>query len=109
MDANWAAIIVSIVTGGFGLIGIFITHKAAKSKARKMRPSEMDLMTSTEGTQGIPRLDYLANMRHDIKADLDNLKSHHQDIKSGLYDIRQDLREGFFELRQKIDRLEDKD
>ena len=106
MDDSWAAIIVSAVTGGFGLLGILITQNAAKLKARKIVPNAMDIIGASEGIQNLPRLDYLAAMKQDIQQFTQSERDAHHDIKEMIRELKYEVRDGVKDIRHDITRLE---
>lgn len=105
MDEQWAAILVSVITGGFGLLGIIFTQLAAKYRTKRLQPDANDVMAAGGDTRS-PRLDVLMLMKHDLKAHDEMMKDNMRDIKEGIRDIARDIRDSTSDIRRDIDRID---
>lgn len=88
MDENWAAVIVSLITGGFGLLGILATQFFAKKRTGGIKLSSYDIVAASEDSDMSARLSYLMLIKTDIKEIKSCQKEEHQDIKGHLRDIK---------------------
>jgi len=106
MDDGTAAIVVSIVTGFFGLAGVIWSSRRAKNKAL---PAQDDYSEATIAalaqTPEAPSLDYLAAIKHDVKENRIENREHFREVREELGELRSLVRDGQRESRQNFSDL----
>jgi hypothetical protein len=92
MDASLSAVIVSLITGSFGVLGILATQWAAKHKTRNIKPDARDVMAASEREEQLPRIDYLATIKQDIRQNRSIAREGILDIREDLHEIKADIK-----------------
>jgi len=106
MDADWVPVIVSAITGAFGLAGVVAAQWLAKNRAKKLKPLEKNLIEVSGGFENGCRQDYLLEIRNMTRDQGHESRNSHHEITALLRDMRYEMRQGLSDLRHDIERLE---
>lgn len=104
IDEVTAPVWIAIITGGFGVVSLLITQWFAKRKSGNIKPSSQDMAAALSDNENVPKMDYLATIKHAIIESRRSSTDDHSDIKDLLRDIKSQNRDLYAEIRDLRDR-----
>lgn len=103
MDENWAAIVVSTLTGLFGLVSLIVTQFLAKNKSKAISPSPSEMAEAAMGAETTNRraeADTLAYIRHELREHKVSSRDNFLDLKEDHQESRRVMREYFIRMEE---------
>jgi len=86
MDENFSAVLVAIITGGFGFLGILVTQWLSKAKARQL--SDTKQATESSKQLGTDVIDHTAALSFHVRENTLTTREGLQEIKEDISEVR---------------------